>query len=185
MTAAPQTSLTVDDFLAWTQDQPGRYELVDGVVVAQAAERTAHAKMKGEIYVALRDSVRKKGAPCHVLPDGVAVRVNASTVYEPDALVYCGPELPPDTLLLENPIIVVEVVSPSTWRNDVSHKLTGYFSLAGVLHYLIVSPNEALIIHHQRIDGGKILTGILREGTVTLDPPGLEFELSQLYAASA
>jgi Uma2 family endonuclease len=185
MTALPQTRLTVDDFLAWSESQPGRYELVDGVVVAQAAERAAHAKIKGEVFVALRDAIAKRGAPCHALPDGMAVRVNKFTVYEPDALVYCGPELPPDALLLENPMIVVEVVSPSTSRNDALHKLSGYFSLASVVHYLIVYPDESLVIHHRRIEDGKILTSILREGVAVLDPPGLEFELWRLYGAPA
>ena len=185
MTALPQTLFTADDFLAWSESQPGRYELVDGVVVAQAAERASHAKMKLAVCVALRDAIAKRGAPCHVLPDGMAVRVNKSTIYEPDALVYCGPELPPDALLLENPMILVEVASPSTWRNDVTHKLSGYFSLASVVHYLIVYPDEPLVIHHRRIEDGKILTSILREGAVTLDPPGLEFALSQLYGEQA
>ncbi len=185
MTTAPQTRLTVDEFLAWTQSQPGRYELVDGVVIAQAAERAAHAEMKLAVSVALLGAIRKKGAPCFVLPDGMAVRVNKSTVYEPDALVYCGQKLPPDALLLETPIIVVEVISPSTSRNDALHKLGGYFSLGSVAHYLIVDPDEPLVIHHRRIENSGILTRILREGAVTLDPPGLEFELSQLYAARA
>jgi Uma2 family endonuclease len=115
----------------------------------------------------------------------MAVRVNKSNVYEPDALVYCGPKLPPDALLLENPTIVVEVAAASTWRNDVTHKLSGYFSVASLVHYLIVYPDEPLAIHHRRIEDGKILTSISREGAVTLDPPGLEFGLSQFYGEQA
>ena len=57
MTALPQTLFTADDFLAWSESQPGRYELVDGVVVAQAAERASHAKMKLAVCVALRDAI--------------------------------------------------------------------------------------------------------------------------------
>ncbi len=123
--------------------QPGRYELVDGEVFAQASKRVAHAKAKGAAYIALQDAVRRAGAPCHVLLDGVAVRVDASTVFEPDAQLYCGPELPPDTLLVESPLIVVEVLSPSTGRNDVLGKLEGYFRIASVAHYLIFDPDFA------------------------------------------
>jgi len=57
--------------------------------------------------------------------------------------------------------------------------------VATVVHYLIVYPDESLVIHHRRIEDGKILTSILREGAVTLDPLGLEFELSQLYGGQA
>ncbi len=183
MTVVPQTRLTVDDYLAWSESQPGRYELVDGMVVAQAAERAAHAEMKHKVCVALNGAIGKKAAPCHALPDGMAVRIDKSTVYEPDTLVYCGEKLPPDALIVENPMIVVEVFSPSTGRNDLSRKLTGYFSLASVMHYLIVYPDEPLVIHHQRGDGDKIPTRILREGAATLDPPSLAFELAEIYQA--
>ena len=71
MNALPQTHFTVDDFLAWSESQPGRYELVDGVVVAQAAERASHAKMKLAVCVVLRDAIARRGASCHVLPDGI------------------------------------------------------------------------------------------------------------------
>jgi hypothetical protein len=67
----------------------------------------------------------------------------------------------------------------------VTHKLGGYFSVASVVHYLIVYPDEPLVIHHRRIEDGKILTSILREGAVTLYPLGLEFALSQLYGEQA
>lgn len=158
------------------------------MVVAQAAERAAHAAMKGDVYVALRNTIARRGAPCHALPDGMAVRIDATTVYEPDAQVYRGPKLLPDALLVENPMIVVEIVSPSSGRNDASRKLAGYFSLASVSHYLIVDPDERLVIHHQRAEGGeggKVLTSILREGAVTLDPPGLAFDVAEIYGAGA
>jgi Uma2 family endonuclease len=184
MTALPQTRMTAEEFLAWSQGQPGRYELADGEVIAQAAERVAHAEMKGNLYVALRDAIRRKGLRCRALPDGVAVRVSQSTVFEPDAQVYCGPELSGDALLVE-PLIVVEVVSPSTGRNDLTGKLEGYFRLPSIEHYLIVYPDKPLIIHHARSDGETILTRIIRDGAVTLDPPGLEFAMAEIYEAGA
>jgi Uma2 family endonuclease len=175
--------MTVEEYLVWSESQQGRYELVDGVVYAQAAERAAHAKMKLAAALALSNAIRAGGLPCHVLPDGMAVRVGARTVFEPDALVYCGPELPPDALLVENPVIVVEIISPTTGRNDHTRKLIGYFALPSVRHYLIIDPDDRAVIHHERGDDGEIRTHILREGTVSLDPPGLTLPLSELYDA--
>lgn len=113
----------------------------------------------------------------------MAVKIDERTVYETDTLVYWGEKLSPDALFLENPMIVVEVESPSTTHRDNFYKIIGYFSLPSIMHYLIVDPDEVSVIHHQRLDGGKILTSILREGAVTLDPPGLAFELAQIYEA--
>lgn len=182
MTALPKQRMSVDEFLAWSQGQPGRYELVDGAVFAQAAERVAHAIRKAAVYSALREAVRKAKLSCIALPDGVAVRVDEGTVFEPDAQVYCGPELKPDALLVE-PMIVVEVLSPSTGRNDALGKLVKYFKLPSIEHYLIVYPNEPLIIHHQRSEGGKVLTSIHRDGALGLEPPGIELPLAEIFGA--
>ncbi|WP_159732239.1 Uma2 family endonuclease [Methylosinus sp. Ce-a6] len=167
--------------MVWAEGRPGRHELVDGEVFAQASERVAHAKAKLLVALALQDAVRRAGAPCHVLPDGVAVRVDSATVFEPDAQRYRGPELPPDALFVEAPLIVVEVLSPSTGRNDVLGKLAGYFRVASIALYLIVDPDSALVIHHRRGQGSDILTRVIREGDVTLDPPGLVFPHSAIY----
>lgn len=175
--------MTVEDFLAWSEGVDGRFELVNGVVVAQASERAAHAKMKGAVFKALDNAIQKRGLSCHALPDGMAVRIGARTAYEPDAMVYCGPELHPDALLAENPVIVVEVLSPSTGRNDASRKLAGYFSLKSVKHYLIIDPDEPLVILHTRGEDGVVRMDVLNDGAVTLDPPGLEFALSEIYGA--
>lgn len=181
MVALPKTRMTVDEYLAWAESQPGRYELVNGVVYAQAAERAAHAEMKFAVQKALDAAIRERRLPCRVMPDGMAVRIDEATAYEPDALVYCGPKLNPGALLVENPVIVIEVLSPSTGRIDASLKLAGYFRVPSVAHYLIIDPDEPLIIHHARSAGKAILTHILHEGKVTLDPPGLELALADIY----
>ena len=90
----PQHKLTVDEYLAWAQDKPGRFELYAGIVYAMAPERAGHAKVKFAVQKALETAAQEAGLPCHMLPDGMTVRVDAHTAHEPDALVYCGEELP-------------------------------------------------------------------------------------------
>jgi Uma2 family endonuclease len=181
MVALPKTRMNVDEYLAWAEGQPGRYELLDGTVYAMAPERAIHAKIKLAVHMALAGAVQARNLPRHVMPDGMAVRIDQSTTYEPDGLLYCGPELPPSALEVPNPIIVVEVISPSSQRIDTSIKLPDYFRVPSVMHYLIVDPDRRLIIHHMRRDSGPILTGIVREGVIALDPPGLELALSDIY----
>src|SRR6516164_1084253 len=136
MAALTNARMTVDEYLAWAEGRPGRYELYEGVVYAMSPERVIHAEIKLAVHLALVAAIRGRGLPCHVLPDGVTVRINAATAYEPDASVYCGPKLPPSALEVTNPIIVVEVLSPSTQRIDATSKLAGYFRLRSVAHYL-------------------------------------------------
>jgi Uma2 family endonuclease len=184
MSAIPEKRMTAEEFIAWAESLPERYELVDGRVLAQAAERAAHVRTKAKVHRAMEAAIRRAGAPCHAMADGMAVRIDKGTVFEPDAHVYCGPELAGDALLSENPIIVVEVISPSSGRNDALGKLEGYFRLQSVRHYLILSPDEPLVIHHARGEGETIQTRIFRSGVIALDPPGMRLDLAEIYGAA-
>ncbi len=181
MTAASHLKMTVDEFLLWSQSVPGRHELFHGEVQAMAAERTGHAKVKFRVHKALDDALAAADAECHFLPDGVTVRVAADTAYEPDALVHCGKELPDDAVEVPAPVIVVEVSSPSTRRVDAGVKLSGYFALASVHHYLIIDPVAPPIIHHARQADGMILTRIVAGGPITLSPPGLSLNVDAFF----
>ncbi|QGM44539.1 Uma2 family endonuclease [Methylocystis heyeri] len=186
MSAQPPTPphMTVDEFLVWASERPGRHELINGEVVSQSAERAAHWKVKLAVHVALLNAVRAGGLNCHVVPDGATVRIDDATAYEPNALVYCGEEAAPSALTVDNPVIIVEVLSPSTGRMDRARKLADYFRLPSLAHYLIVDSNEPLVIHHRRQEGCDILTRIIREGATLLDPPGLEVVVAEIYGAS-
>lgn len=146
-------------------------------------ETTGHVKIKGAAYRALYAAVRASGCPCHVLSDGATVRIDGMTAYEPDALVYCGTERAFSDIEVPEPVVLIEVLSPSTRQLDASVKLAAYFRLPSVAHYLIVDPAEPMIVHHARKPGEDIVTRIVTEGTVRLDPPGLQIALADIYGA--
>jgi Uma2 family endonuclease len=173
--------MTVDEYLAWAEDHPGRYELFRGEVFPMSPEVLGHTEVKGALYSALLADIRLRKLSCHVLTDGPTVRVDSLTAYEPDALVYCGEKHPPTAVEVPNPVILVEVLSPSSRRIDVSLKLAGYFRLPSVAHYLIVDPTQQSIIHHARAAGDDILTRVITAGSIALDPPGLELTLADIY----
>jgi Uma2 family endonuclease len=178
-----QTEFTSDEFIAWALEQPsGRFELDNGVVVAMAPDRVNHAIAKLNAVVALRTAVGARSLPCQAFPDGMSVKVNDRTVYEPDALVRCGPPPPGDAIEISDPVIVVEVVSPSSRGIDRGVKLAGYFSLPSVRHYLIVDTDKRVVIHHHRSEDGRIGVQVLHDGPLTLDPPGLEVGISGIFS---
>jgi Uma2 family endonuclease len=182
MSTATMTRMNVDEYLAWAQAHPGRYELSDGEVVAKSPAGAGHAAVKFTVQTALLAGIRARGLPCHMLPNGMTVRIDETTSYEPDALVYCGTKLAPSAIEVPAPVIVVEVLSPSTRRIDASAKLAGYFRVPSVAHYLIVDPNKPLVLHHARGSEDMILTHIVTQGTIELDPPGLAVALADIYA---
>jgi Uma2 family endonuclease len=183
MSALPQKRMTVDEFLLWAQAQQGRYELFRGAVYAMTPERAVHAEVKFAVQTALANAIRARGLPCRMLPDGMTVRIDEATAHEPDALVYCGPRLAPSAVEVPNPIVIVEILSPSTRHLDAQMKLAGYFRLPSVAHYLVIDPDKPLVMHHARHDDGSILTRIVSEGTLLLEPPGIELAVADLYPA--
>jgi len=183
MTALPKHKMTVDEYLAWAEGQPGRFELYAGTVYAMAPERAGHAITKFAVQTALRHAIRRAGVACHMLPDGMTVRVDVNTAHQPDALVYCGEKLPDAAVEVPRPAIVVEVLSPSTRHIDTSAKLAGYFRIPDVQHYLIVDPDKRLVIHHARGEGEMVATRIVHDGNMTLAPPGIEVAVEDFFAS--
>lgn len=178
-----QAEFTADEFIAWALEQPaGRFELDNGIVVAMAPERVDHGRAKAQVWLALRLAIAARGLGCEALPDGATVRIDDRTVYEPDALVRCGPPLPGDAIEAGDPVIVVEVVSPSSRGIDKGAKLASYFLLPSVRHYLIVDTDQRVVIHHRLVEEGRIESRFLHEGPLTLDPPGLTIEAQDIFA---
>jgi Uma2 family endonuclease len=154
--------------------------LRDGQPVLTSPERATHALTKSAAQKALDTAIVPAGLPFRMLPDGMSVRISARTAFEPDALVVC-PSPPLDAIEIPDPVVVVEVLSPSTAADDHGIKLDGYLSLPSVEHYFILDPDRRVMIHHKRGWEGAIETRILRDGLIRLDPPGLEAEVTGLF----
>src|SRR5580693_9112966 len=162
MNVALRRAMTVDEYLAWSDSQ---------------SERQRTELINGQIYVALRQAVAAANLPCEVMTDGVAVRIDEHTAYEPDALVRCGSELPGEMMIVPDPMIVVEVLSPTTAHSDTSAKLIGYFKVPSVVHYLVVDPDDRTVTHYTR-DG---TAALLNNGSLRLDPPGIDLTVEDLF----
>ena len=180
------TRLTVDEFLAWSvRQERGKYELFDGVVVMQQSQQWEHAKVKAAVYMALARAIQERGVACYAAPDGMTVRITKRTAFEPDALVAPLPEPDRKSLEVPNPIVVVEVLSPSTARADATTKLRGYFQVPTIQHYLILDPEGLTVTHHKRGPGDALETCVLTEGDLNLEPPGLVIALRDIFGAAS
>lgn len=193
--AIPDRLMTFEEFLAWAETVPkeaGRFELWDGRVIPKRgpagsmnAECSQHWEMKLAMAVALREAIKAAGIEAHVAADGPTVKLSPSgRSVEPDVLVYLGAKVPRDALIVPEPIIVCEVLSPSTAKHDTSAKLEGYFTLASIQHYIVADPDKPMLIVHSRMAEGTLATRLLSDpaATLRLDPPGLVVSLSEVLA---
>ena len=173
--------MTVDEFLAWAAGRPGKYELIGGVVQQMSPERADHVRVKFSVCAELKAAIKKANLPCEALTDGMTVRAGKRRAFVPDALVHCQPKLDGRSVEVREPVIVVEVLSPSSLASDSGAKLSGYFGLPSVAHYLIVDVDERNLVHHRRASGDAIETRILTDCVLKLDPPGIEISIGAFF----
>lgn len=178
----PETALTREEFLAWVEQQPtGRFERIDGIVVAMAPERVSLNRRKGSARDALRRAVKEAGlTSCEAFGDGISVQVENSD-FEPDASLRCGPRLPGDSTKIPDPLVLVEVLSPDSGTRDRATKLRAYFKLPSVQHYLIVWPDEQRIVRHSRAPNNEVATQVFVSGEIRLDPPEITLSVDEFY----
>ena len=182
MSAIEKKLMTVDEYLIWADSRPGRFELINGVLVAMSPEKIIHGETKLRVVNALAQGINRADLPYRALPDGMTVRITEHQVYEPDALVYCGERLPGDDMIVPNPVIVVEVLFPSTRHVDTGSKFSGYFSVASIRHYLIIDVDKRILIHHSKDENGKITSAMLTDGQLQLDPPDMSIKVEAMFA---
>ncbi|MDN2567493.1 Uma2 family endonuclease [Aquibium sp. A9E412] len=177
------TAMTAARFLEWTAASDGRFELEAGAVREMAAEQARHARTKFAAAKALEQGIATAGLDCEVFPDGMLVVIDDTTVRQPDAAVQCAP-VADESKVLDTPVIVVEVSSPSSVSRDETYKLVEYFSLPSVMHYLLLSPDRRIVVHFRRTAaGGAIETTILSQGELDLTPPGFRVTVEALLGA--
>jgi Uma2 family endonuclease len=179
--AAP-ARMSREEYRRWSEGQPGRYELVRGEVIKISAERAVHARIKAQLWFIFRREIRARGLAYEALPDGMTVEVGADTDYEPDVTINSGPRLARDDIAAPTPVVVVEVLSPGSRRIDTATKFADYFLVPSIRHYLIIRPDPDQVIHHQRGENGVILSRVVNEGTIRLDPPGIDGDVAEIFA---
>jgi Uma2 family endonuclease len=181
------TRMTVDEFLAWgVRQDKGRYELFGGRVVMQQSQSWGHAELCWRMANVLAVAIERAGVSFYAAPEGMTVRIRKDEAYEPDALVAPLPKPDRKDLEIPAPVLVVEVLSPSTTRRDLADKLAGYFQVPSVQHYLVIDGDEQEIIWHRRASSGAVEPPlIVREGALRLDPPGIEIAVADVFAGRA
>ncbi len=182
MGALAKARMTANDFVEWSADQGElRHELESGQPYLMAPEQARHALLKHAVSRALEDAIEKAGLNCTVFPDGMQIVIDDSTVRIPDASVQCAP-FDPSTTVLNEPIILVEVVSPSSGNRDQNFKLVEYFSLPSVQHYLLLFPEQKYLVSFKRgTEKGQFETMVVRDGDIELSPPGISIDVSKLF----
>jgi Uma2 family endonuclease len=96
-------------------------------------------------------------------------------------VVTCASTIDETARLVPEPLIVVEVASPSTRLADVNDKVEFYGGIASIRHYLVIEQDRRRVVYHGREPSGGLEPRILRAGGIALDPPDIRLALDALY----
>jgi Uma2 family endonuclease len=174
--------LSLEGFLAWEERQKLRYERVGGVVRAMAGGTRAHDTIAGNLRFSLRQQVRRRG--CQDFGSDVKVVSPRGDVMYPDVTVRCGRRDDRATTV-EDPILVAEVLSESTWKHDLLSKRLAYKSIPSLRVILYVAQDQARVdVVRRGADGrwddGEPAVGL--DAVLALPELGIDLPLAELYA---
>jgi Uma2 family endonuclease len=177
MLSTAEKLMSLDEFLAWEREQPERYEFDRGVVTMMTGGSLAHATITMNIAIAVRQALR--GTGCRPFANDAKVLAGASVRY-PDVAVTCSPFSGADDIV-PDAVLVIEVVSPSTEREDRGRKKFDYFATPSIQQYAIVEQDARRVDLYSR--AGDRWTDEVVEGdaVLRLSSIGMELSLDTIY----
>ena len=152
--ALQKRRMTAAEFLAWDAKQTVKHEFVQGEVFAMAGGEDRNNSVTLNLVVALRQHLR--GSPCRVYTSDVKLLVkSADSYFYPDLMVTCSAADAADRLIKREPMLVVEVLSPSTAAYDRGDKFASYRQLPSLAEYLLidVASQRCDLFRKQATDG--------------------------------
>lgn len=168
MAQTAERLLTVDEFLAWDDGTDHRYQLLRGVVTMMAPPQAVHGALVIRLGTALSNRLPRR---CSATGEaGIRPPHRNDTYYQADLAVTCRP-IQRGEIYLAEPVLIAEVLSPSTAATDRLLKLPDYRLIPSVTDILLVEGQEARIEHWHRHGDGWL---------VVLRGPGERVELADL-----
>ena len=178
--------MDLDDFDDLLADQPRdeRWELIGGrVVKMMVGARWEHHIVIQNLAFGLRQRLRDNGKNCQVFSETFYMKSRAvESATLPDVMVRCGP-IPPGATSLDDPLVLVEVMSRGSAGRDRSEKWNIYRRLASLQHYVLIDRDQALIDVFDRVGDAWAIHRTLDGLGATLDLPalGVSVPLAEIY----
>ena len=172
--------MSVEEFLDFAESSEERYEYIDGEVIPMTSAKFNHNVICYNLAVLL--GVLLADADCQVLL-GQGIGAGKARFFMPDVIVVCGdPETEADTRILLNPILVVEVTSPSSINHDRVVKRDYYESVDSIQAYLIVEQHRMLAELYTRSEKGwHLQTFSQPDDEIPLEAPECSLPLRDIY----
>jgi len=169
--------MSLEAFLAWEREQPERYEYADGVAKIRSGQTLRHNTIVMNLLAVLRTPLRAAG--CRIFNGSIKIIANGSVRY-PDLSITCQ-DIDGKDDIVPDPILVIEVLSPSTEREDRGRKKFDYFATPSIRQYAIVEQDERLVDLYTR--SGDVWTNeiVAGDAVLNLSSVGVVLSLDAIY----
>jgi len=181
MTEAAPRKWTIEEFFAWQERQPERYELVDGFPMRMmAGAKNVHDDIVVNVLAELRNQLR--GGGCRPFTSDGSIETKPGQIRRPDIGVDCG-RRDPNATKATSPRVVVEVLSPTTRDFDTIGKLEEYKLVDSLERIVVIEPNAPEIIIWVRGADRSWRKGSHRGLDQEIDMPeiGVTLSLAEIY----
>lgn len=181
--AQPDRRYTFAEYLAFERAAETKHEFVNGQIMAMAGGSRRHSLLAARMLGILSNSL---GPKCFAFTSDMLIRVLATgRATYPDVSVVCGPiegdPEDPAKQIVTNPTLIIEVLSPTTERDDRGEKWGHYQRIPALREYIVISQDEPGVERFRRNDAGGWTYTKLTEGSFELTTGGT-VDVTKLYA---
>jgi Uma2 family endonuclease len=178
MSLALSKPMTLADFLAWEEQQPLRHEF-DGLrATAMTGGTIAHASVQANLAIAIGGRLR--GGPCRFYGSDLKIRTGDDRIRYPDGFVTCTAGESTGTVV-SDPVVIFEVLSPSTAAVDRIVKAREYQATPSVQRYVMLEQDRIGATVYARIGDGWTHEILIGDSTLALPEIGVALPLTELY----
>ena len=173
--------MSLAEFLRWEDGTDTRYELIGGVPTAMAPPARAHGMLCARLAGVIGASLRSR-RPCSVQTEAGIVRPDREdTFYVADLAVTCRPYQRGEQMV-DEPILIVEILSPGTERHDRRIKVPAYRIIDTIGEILLID-SESVYAEILRHEGDRWITELVRgrDAVLRLSSVDLQVAMADLY----
>jgi Uma2 family endonuclease len=173
------TRVTFEEYIAFEETATVRHELIDGTLFAMVGGSDAHELITGRLFLRIAGHLADR---CQVFQSGMRLKVehaHDSDGYYPDILVSCDPA-DRERMFRRSPILLIEVLSPSTERPDRGEKKLNYLQIPSLQEYLLVAQDKPNVEIMRRRTSWAV-EELYPDDTLNMESVGLSLSLSDIY----
>ena len=170
--------MTLAEFLAWEERQPMRHEFDGFGPVAMTGGTFGHAAIQRNLAIGVGGRLR--GKPCQFLGSDLKIEVGDGHIRYPDGMVVCSPVERAATVVHE-PVVVFEVLSPSTAAKDRIVKAREYQATPSIRRYVMLEQDSVGATVYARAGDSWTHEILIENSVLALPEIGVELPLAELY----